>query len=217
VLDDQLDVDPVRREIVEHAVIRFAIDTPEPCPGNISDARRELEPEQMEYPEYRVGIAGRIGHDLGRPQFGFLVEHDRQQMKTVARCAGDRHGIQPGKAVGNQIIPGDAAFAPKVPRVRTGVDGANRHSRSPSGDATSPPPQARVRGILLCAATSSALAVVSVPARMKFCFTQLNRDRRRAGTSGRRSGSKPVPVASATSTAQIVVAMSPARALPSLA
>jgi hypothetical protein len=46
----------------------------------------------VEYSEYRVGVAGRIGHELGRPQFGFLVEHDRQQMKTVTQCAGDRHG-----------------------------------------------------------------------------------------------------------------------------
>src|SRR3546814_3643556 len=56
---------------------------------------------------------------------------------------------------------------------------------------------------LLCAATSSALAAVSVSARMKFCFTQLSRDRRKAGTSERTSGSNPVLVASATSTAQI--------------
>ena len=56
-------------------------------------------------------------------------------------------------------------------------------NRSPSAEATSPPSQARVSGILLCAATSSALAVVSVSARMKFCFAQLRRDRRSAGTS----------------------------------
>ena len=75
----------------------------------------------------------------------------------------------------------------------------------------------RCQGAQMCAATSSALAVVSVSARMKFCFTQLSRDRRRAGTSGRTSGSNPVLVASATSTAQIVVAISSARAFPSLA
>lgn len=126
-LDDQLDVDPVRRKIVQHAIIRLPIDTPEPRSGDVSDPRRELEPEQVEYSEYRVGVAGRIGHDLGRPQFGFLVQHDRQQMKTVTQCAGDRQGIQPGKAVGNQIVPGNAAFAPEIAWVRAGVDRADRH------------------------------------------------------------------------------------------
>jgi hypothetical protein len=68
-----------------------------------------------------------------------------------------------------------------------------------------------------CAETSAALAIVSVSARMKFCFTQLSRDRRSAGASRRTSGSKPVFVASATSTAHTLVAMPSALALPSLA
>src|SRR3546814_10623073 len=80
----------------------------------IGDARREREPEEVENAENRVGIAGRIGHDFAWPQFGFLVEHDRQQMEAVAQRTGDRHGIQPGKTVGNQIVPGDTAFAPEI-------------------------------------------------------------------------------------------------------
>jgi len=84
----------------------LSIDTPEPRAADIGDARRELEPEEVENAENRVGIAGRIGHDFAWPQFGFLVEHDRQQMEAVAQRTGDRHGIQPGKTVGNQIVPG---------------------------------------------------------------------------------------------------------------
>src|SRR3546814_1062849 len=60
VLDDQLGVDPVRREVVQHTVIGLSIDTPEPRAADIGDARRELEPEEVENAENRVGIAGRI-------------------------------------------------------------------------------------------------------------------------------------------------------------
>jgi hypothetical protein len=55
-------------------------------------------------------------------------------------------------------------------------------------------------GTAFCADTSAALAIVSVSARKKFCFTQLSRERRNAGASRRTNGSKPVFVASATST-----------------
>jgi hypothetical protein len=96
--------------------------------------------------------------------------------------------------------------------VRTGTT-----KRRPSAEATSPPPQLLASGTAFCADTSAALAIVSVSARKKFCFTQLSRERRNAGASRQTNGSKPVFVASATSTAQTLVAMSSARARPSLA
>src|SRR3546814_20587008 len=82
---DLLGVDPVRREVVQHTVIGLSIDTPEPRAADIGDARRELEPEEVENAENRVGIAGRIGHDFAWPQFGFLVEHDRSEERRVGK------------------------------------------------------------------------------------------------------------------------------------
>src|SRR3546814_4785688 len=98
---------------------------------------RLLYTEEVENAENRVGIAGRIGHDFAWPQFGFLVEHDRQQMEAVAQRTGDRHGIQPGKTVGNQIVPGDAAFATEIARVRAGVDRADRRSEEHTSELQS--------------------------------------------------------------------------------
>lgn len=60
-----------------------------------------------------------------------------------------------------------------------------------------------------CAATSTALAAVGVSARMKLLHPGQPQSAQR-----RISGSNPVLVSSASSTAQIVVAMSSARALP---
>lgn len=156
----------------------------------------KLEIGQVKDAEDRVGVAGLIGHDLGCPELGFLIEHNCQHMKTVAQRVGYGHGIQLGKAVGNQIVPGDAAFAPKIARVRASMDHADWHwepQHIRRSDLTTTPSTGQRDP--LCAATGSALAVVRVLARMIFC--QLSRDRCRAGSSGRTSGSNPVWVVSA--------------------
>lgn len=140
--DNQPGVDPIRGEVIQHAIIGLAIDTPEPRAANVGDARRELEPEQVKNAEDRVGVAGCVGHDLAWPQFGFLVEHDGKQIEAVAQRAGHRQSIQPGKAIRNQIVPGDAAFAPEIARVWAGVDRADWHGETQSigrGDLAAAP------------------------------------------------------------------------------
>ena len=83
-LSDELDGDPVRRELVESTVTGLAVDTPEPGAADIGKARAELVAEQMKDVEDRVDLTCRVGHDLGRREFGFLLEHDGEQVEAVA-------------------------------------------------------------------------------------------------------------------------------------
>ena len=61
---DQLHVDFVRREIIEHAVVGLSIDAPEPSAADIGDAWAELVAEQEKDPEDRVGITSRVGRSF---------------------------------------------------------------------------------------------------------------------------------------------------------
>ncbi len=112
-----------------------------------------------------------------------------------------------------RVVLGQGYFCiyAKIPRVRTGTT-----KRSPSADATSPPPHCWANGMKDWASTKQALARVSVSARMWFYCIRLSRLPVRAAISACATGSSPMLQASASKTAQRLVGRSAARAVPSL-
>ena len=90
-----------------------------------------------------------------------------EQVEAVAQRAGHGDGVQAGELVGDEIVVGDPALAAEVARVRPGVDRAHRHDEAQAVGrchlAAAPAPGQR--RCAFCAATSAALAAVSVSAR----------------------------------------------------
>src|SRR3954452_7712026 len=129
-LGDEPHVDPVGRQLVEQAVICLRVDAPEPRAAHVGDPGRELVAEEMENAEDRVGVAGRVRHDLGGLEFCFLLEDNGEQVEAVAQRAGDGDCVQAGVLVGSKIIPGDTAHAAKVARVRPRVNRPDRHDKA---------------------------------------------------------------------------------------
>jgi hypothetical protein len=69
---DDFHIEFVGSEFVEDAIVGLAIDPPKPRAAYVSDARAELNAEQIEYSEDGVGLTGGVSHDLGEIELGFL-------------------------------------------------------------------------------------------------------------------------------------------------
>ena len=95
-LRDQAKVDALRREVVQRAVIGFAVHAPEAAAADVGQAGTELVAEQMGDAEDRVGVRAGVGHDLGRLQLGLLLQDNGEQHRAIAQRAPYGDAVQAG-------------------------------------------------------------------------------------------------------------------------
>ena len=151
---------------VKRAVVGPGIDPPEAGTTDVGEPRTEAVAEQAEETEHHIRVGPGVGHDLRGLQLCLLFERDREQHQAVAQRPRDRNAVQAGELIGHEVVVGDARPIPKylglgpACTVRTGTT-----KRRPSAEATSPPPQARAKGIPVCAATRRAFAARKVSSR----------------------------------------------------
>ena len=155
---DEVDATPCKT--VQRPVFRAAIDPPEPRAAEVCKPGAELKPQQSEQPKDEIAVGGRVRHDLLDFEARFVLEQAIENVERVADRPGDDDGVKPGERVAREVVVGDASAGSKVPRVRTGTT-----KRSPSAEATSPPPQCWAGGIVIWQSTRAALACIKVSAR----------------------------------------------------
>ena len=169
---DEFEVDATPCKTVQRPVFRAAIDTPEPRAAEVCEPGAELKPQQSEQPKDEIAVGGRVRHDLLDFEARFVLEQAIENVERVADRPGDDDGVKPGELVAREVVVGDASagskgyrgFGPAL-RVRTGTT-----KRSPSAEATSPPPQCWARGIVIWQSTRAALACIKVSARKVVLF-----------------------------------------------
>ena len=157
---DQFGVDAVPRQAVHRPVIGGVVDAPEPGLADVGEPGAELVAQEPEQAENDVAGPRRIGHDFQGAQARLLFQQTFQDEQRIAERTGEDDAVEPGELVGGEVVLGDPSAGPEVLAVWPGVDGADWHhqSRSPSAEATSPPPQACASGIFAWASTRRALA-----------------------------------------------------------
>ena len=151
VLGDEVDVDAVAREPVQHAVIGSLVDAPKSGVADIGEPGAELVSEQPEQSEHCVGVGGSVGHDLGWREVGFLTEQQPQNDQAVAQRARHDDGVQPGELVGDEVVVGDAAAGAEVFWVRPGMDcaaGCDKADAIGRGHLAAAPDMGDRRGVL---------------------------------------------------------------------
>jgi len=79
----------------------------EPSVLQISDARREPEPEQGAEPEYMVGDAAGVRIVLFDSQSRLVIKQAVEHMRRLARCRGDGLRVVGAKLIGDVGVEGD--------------------------------------------------------------------------------------------------------------
>jgi len=122
---DEVGVDAVAGDPVQRAVVGVGFGAPEAGVTEVGEAGAELVAEEAEQAENLVGVAGVVGHQLGRPQAGVLLEQPLEDVQRVAQRAGDDDGVEAGELVGEKVEVGDPATGTEVAGVGSGVQGAD--------------------------------------------------------------------------------------------
>lgn len=138
-------------------------------PADIGQAWTEPVTEQPEQAKDRIGIGGRVAHDLQRLEFSLLVKQKGEEDEAVAQGAGSDGGIQTAELIGDHVVSGHPSRLSNIFGIGLAwMAVAGAANRIPSADATSPSPQCATMGNRLWAETIVALAAVMVSGRMKF-------------------------------------------------
>jgi hypothetical protein len=82
-------------------VVGAAIDDIEPAVGQIAQARRKPEPEQVAEPEHVLGCAASIGIMLPDGRGALMVEQSVQNVSGLASVSRDHLGVEWRKSVGD--------------------------------------------------------------------------------------------------------------------
>jgi hypothetical protein len=78
--------------------------------GQVSDAGREPEAQEVAQREDVVGEAGRVGGVLADPQAALVLEEPVEDVQRLVRGRGDDLGVEGAKLVGEVAVELDARF-----------------------------------------------------------------------------------------------------------
>ena len=149
---DAIEVDALPGQRIEITVVGVRIDAPKAAAADVGQAGTEAIAQQSEQPENDIAVGAGVGHDLGGLQLGLLLQHDRQQDQAVAQGAGHRDRVEAGALIGEQVVPGDAATAVEILRVRSGVEASHgdHEAHAVGGCHIAAAPGSRQRDAILC-------------------------------------------------------------------